>query len=800
MILAKPRILSAMRLAAVWPDLLALLAYCGVTALFFWRIVGRGMVPSDYDLLTYFYPYKAYLAEMVHRGQLPLWNPSIFMGAPLLANVQVAALYPPDLLFYLLPVPDALRYSVVLHVFLGATFTHLFGRLSLRLSPPAAWVAGAVFAFSGYLGAQTGHLNQLHAAVWLPLLLLCLERAATKRSAAAAAAGAATLAVQMLAGHTQQLYYSGWTLVLFALFVALSGGLRGRNRLLPFAALTFMVAAGAAVAGVQLLPTLELARESYRSGGIPFSEATNFSVRLPKLMDSVLPLYNAVPYVEFIGYTGVISLVLLPAAVAGRRRPAYQWLFAGLAGVALLLALGDGTRVYGWLYRTVPGFDLFRAPARWLFLYSFSVAALCGMAVQSLREPFSEGALRRWLGGYGLALGAGVAFLAGLRLWLGTQGQEFELPAPRIVLSWWLFAGAAVAVSVAVRSWPRSRAVVGLLMGLLLLELFMAREPLEYNTPTLASIYTEPRPLYSKLEGVPPSRVLSLAKDRFTLADEGLLRSDLSRSLGKAAVDGYLGSTRLKEALAPNLAMSFGLSDLDGYDGGLLPTRRYAQLKQSILGAKEYKPDLTMQSQAEAAPPSRLLGALGVGYLVVDSSLEVQDPGWEEMRGIGEGSVRVLRNRQALPRAYLVHSVEVLPEDQRQLEAVRSLDLRQVVVLGERVDYQAPPVPGRDQVEMIGDRPGAVEVAASLEQPGFLVLSDSYYPGWKAYMDGREVPLLRADYALRAVQLDAGSHRVRFSYEPDSFRLGLALSALGLLAVAGALLLPRWIDSLRSFP
>ncbi len=776
---------------ALLPDLLALMAYAGTTVLFFWRIVGDGLVPVSYDLLSYFYPYKLLLAEMVHRGELPLWNPFIFMGAPLIANIQAAAFYPPDLLFYLLPVVDALRYSVVLHIYLGAAFTYLFARVSLRLSPASAWVAGAVFGFSGYLGAQVDHLNQLHSAVWLPVLLLCLERSVSRRSLAASAVGGLVVAVQLLAGHTQLTYYSGWALLFFALFLTITSEAHGWNRSVPLASLALMGVLGAAVAGVQLLPTLELATQSYRSGGVPFADAVRFSVQLPDLTDSVLPLYSYVPYVEVIGYTGVVALALLPAALVRRQRPAFQWFFAGLACMALLLAVGNGTRIYGWLYDLVPGFDLFRAPARWLFLFNFSVSILVGMALQNLRSSLPEEHLGRWLGEYSLFFLAGVALLVGLRFWLGGQGKELNLPAPRTVLTWGLFAGAAMALSLAVRAWPHSRILPALLMALLLTELFVAKEPQAYNHPVPRSLFTDARPLYSRLEALSPSRVLSLVREPPSLADEGQLRARLSGTLSKSDLNSYLQFTKMEDALTPDVPMAFGLKSIDGYDGGLLPTGLYAELKRVLVGDQNYKPDLTLQAEASTVPSSRLLGEFGVNYLILGAGLGAWDAGWQEMPSAEADGMKVLRNTQALPRAFVVHSARVFHQNKDQLNALRSLDLRKVAVLGDDISFQPPTGQGSDDVQISRDLGGEVDVSASLGEPGFLVLADSYYPGWKAYVDGREVPLLRADYAVRAVQLGPGQHQVCFVYEPSSFRLGLILSLVGLLATAGCLFLSR---------
>ena len=771
-------------------DLLALVAYAGATVLFFWKIVVLGMVPAGYDLLTYFYPYKAYLSRLVGQGQLPLWNPLVFMGAPLLANIQAAVFYPLDLLFYLVPTADALRASVVIHVFLATTFTYLFGRASLGLSPMAAWVAGAIFGLGGFVGARVGQVNQLHAAVWLPMLMLCLQKGAESRGPGfwrLAALGGLVFSAQLLAGHTQEVYYSGWALGVYALYLAVLSGLTGWERLRPFAVLASITIVGMMVSGIQLLPSLELALQSYRSGGVPFGEAITFSVVPNELLQALLPLYSYTPYVETTGYTGIIALSLLPAAVASRRRPPYKLLFGALALMALVLSLGAATPIFGWLYRLAPGFDLFRAPGRWLFLYDFSIAMLAGIALDSIRRASEGGDLRKWLRDYALGLGAMVGASVLFRWWLGGQEQDLVFPAPRIVFMWGTMASLGMAASLITLAASRSRIAAGLMMALVLFDLYTASEPMEYNRPVDPSLYTAPRPIHAVLSGVEHARVLSLAGEGYTLADEGNLRAELAPSMTREEMDGYLKYTRLKEIVAPNVGMSVGLSSLDGYDGGLLPTRRYAELKRLLTQSKDYRPDATIRTEATVAPSSQLLGALGVGYLITNSGTGKLDPGWQEMEGWASGPLRVLRNENVLPRAYVVHASEVATGDGQALEMLQWEDLRHLVVLEDQVEFRPPLWPGRDDVAITRDGPNEVEVAASLEQPGFLVLSDSYYPGWKAYVDGREAGLLRADFNVRAVQLEAGVHRVRFAFEPASFRFGLAISILGLLLAAVAL-------------
>lgn len=771
-------------------DIPAIALYVACTALFFWQVVALGLVPAGYDLLIYFYPYKAYVAELLRQGQLPLWNPLVYMGVPLLGNVQIGVLYPPNLLFYLFSAVDGLRYSIVLHTFLAGVFTYLFARISLGLSPTAAWLSGALFAFGGFIGGRVGHLNILHSAVWLPLLLLFLEQAVARRSLRLVGLGAVVYALQILAGHTQEVYTSGLILGLFALYLGAFGSLSGSARGWPLGAVAGMAVGAAALTGVQLIPAMELTRESYRSGGVPFPQAVTYSVPVKQILNSILPFYAHVPYIELGGYVASASLPLIPAALAWKRRPSYQWFFAALALLSLLLALGDGAPVYGWFYRWVPGFDLFRAPGRWLFTFSLSWAILAGIGMDALGGHLDADGLRRWLGRYALALAGGVATLVALRLWLGSQGQELYPPNPQVVLTWALFSMAGMAAVLVLASRPRFALGRIALLVVVLLELYLAKEPMEYNLPVPPSLYTAPPPLSSLIPEDPSFRVLSLAKGEYELSDEARLRAGLPSSMNGAQVDSYLNYTRLKRLLPPDVGMVFGLNDLDGSDGGVIPTRQWAELKRVLMGVKDYHPDLTMRSETGRIPDSRTLGALGVRYLVLNEGASGYDSGWQPVEGYTGGSLKLLRNSAALPRAYVVHDVEVLSDDQQLLESIPSRDLQRTVLLSQPVDFQKPSKPGDDRVTMVEDGPNEVTVDVTLGQPGFLVLADSYYPGWNAYLDGRETTLLRADYAVRAVQLPAGSHRVRFSYEPLSLKLGLGLTVLGLAALV-ALLLPR---------
>src|SRR5262245_39518952 len=152
--------------------LLAVLGLAILTLLFFWKILLTNLILSGVDVFLYFYPYKAYTAEALRQGRLPLWNPDLFMGAPLLANSQVGLFYPLNWLCIGLAAPQPVAWSIAVHITLAGCCMWAPARQELGLSQPAALITALFFAFNGYFGAQVEHLNQLQAAAWLPLLFL----------------------------------------------------------------------------------------------------------------------------------------------------------------------------------------------------------------------------------------------------------------------------------------------------------------------------------------------------------------------------------------------------------------------------------------------------------------------------------------------------------------------------------------------------------------------------------------------------------------------------------------------------
>ncbi|MFQ5886618.1 MAG: YfhO family protein, partial [Anaerolineae bacterium] len=422
-----------MRRGALLPDTISLAALLALVLLFFWRIALTNLILAGLDVFTYFYPYREYAAQVIRAGHLPLWNPYLFLGVPFLANIQSGVLYPLNLLFLWLPTPKMVAYSIVVQIFLGGVFTYLFARRTLKLSPWGGLVAAVVFALSGFLGAQGEHVNQLSVFAWLPLLLFLFHEAYRQESVIYGLFASLVVGLQFLAGHAQASFITLSALGCYAIYLSL---IRGRRSLPIWRGLGLFIGVallGAGLAAAQLLPTLELSRLSLRGGGLTYRQVVSFSLRPTLLLRSLLPSFDYSPFSEYIAYVGIIPMLLASLALL-RKRGAF---FGALALLGIFLALGLYNPFYYLLYRWVPGFSLFRAPARWLFLYTFGLAILAGLGMEEWGDmgQASWGVVRARLESGSILLMVGLFFLlVSALLFLGK-------PPLRIVLIWLTLAG-----------------------------------------------------------------------------------------------------------------------------------------------------------------------------------------------------------------------------------------------------------------------------------------------------------------------------------------------------------------------
>jgi hypothetical protein len=630
--------------ARLWlPIVLVLL-----TLLFYDRLLFSGLVLARGDTFAYFYPYWEARNAALMAGRLPLWSPDLFMGVPLLANSQLGTFYPPNWLVAPLSPIDGIRLSIAMHGGWMLTGAYLLARRAVGLPQAAALLTAVVFAFGGTMSARVEQINQFQGLSWLPWLLLLLHFISAQPPTASRAFGSVgavvgllslALALQFFTGHTQTSFISGVALALYALCSP------RRWRMLLALGMAGLVALLLALP--QLLPTLELTSVSHRSGGMNANEATAFSLNPFLTARGLLPGYDQPIFAEYIAYPGVIALCLVlvgifaprigEAPVSGwrgilqdRRLP---WLV--LAFIGLFFAFGQYNPIYWWL-ANLPGFNLFRVPARWLVLTAIGVAMLAGLGAQAL--PALRLRRRVLLTGLALVIVGGLAAAALVLTGRNPEPVPATPPTDSTLLGWALALLAGVAVL-----WvggKRNLPLRALIVLLVVAELWLAARALPYNQLVPRDMVDGQRFTVSQLrafnqDDLPPARLLSISNLLFDPGDRAALEARFAGlDMSAAEVRTALVAVKQQEVVAANLPLLWGIPTIDGFDGGVLPTRYYTAFSSLLLPAESMRTldgrlreMLALEScRGTCLPQMRWLNLTHTRYLLTDKIFDV----WHE--------------------------------------------------------------------------------------------------------------------------------------------------------------------------
>jgi hypothetical protein len=616
---------------------------------FFQKMAFSNLILARGDTFLYFYPYWEAAAAALRHGRIPFWNPNLFMGVPFLANSQVGFFYPLNWpVWWLLPTPYAVSASIILHLMIAGWGTYLAGRRALSLSRAAALLAAFLFALGGYLTAQVEHINQLQGLAWLPWFLVVLGRRGLETRdwrlvLRRGTAVALLFSLQLLAGHTQTAFITGAGV---GVFLVASGRWRVASITRYVSRITFHVLpllGGAVLAGlitaVQLLPTLELSQYSSRQGGLAINEVLSFSLHPLLLGRSLLPGYGQSLFTEYVAFLPLTALLLAGIGVwQWRQRPAVRPIVV-VTAVILLLALGRFTPIY-WLLARLPGFDLFRVPARWLVWYALGMALLAGLGWDVVRgywwaaaAEWRVGLLRplRW-----------TALLIILLMgwsWLAVPLARFMPPgpeAPAAFPAWSTVLGWLLEFVMLIFLWQFrfkiSRITLSPLHLVALSALFFASRSLPYNQLTTPEAYFDLRPSTTRLQAatkdqIAAGRMLSLSDIFFDPGDQAEIDTIYADQLSEQARYDYTVAIKQKEIIAPNLPLVYGLASVDGFDGGILPLNSYSQLMRVILPDQVSAVDGRLREYLTAVPQPQWLDLFNAQYLITDKTGDI----WQEV-------------------------------------------------------------------------------------------------------------------------------------------------------------------------
>jgi hypothetical protein len=696
------------------------------------------------DLATIHWPKALLQAESIrdHR-QWPLWTPRILSGMPLAANPLAMSFYPLSLLFLVLPVGLAFNLLWTFHFWLAGAGTYLWLRRAVNVSVPAATLGALAFAFTGKMAAHmaAGHVTVIGAAAWLPWALYFTDQAVMRRSVPAALLASTAMALQATA-HSQIFLYTVYLLLAYGLVAVIAPhvGRRYGDRVRGMGLLALAFVATGLLAAVQLLPLAEMAPYSNRalSGGEATAQALT-PVRL--LVGLLLPTGQGGH--EPVIYLGLTPLLLLPFAWARRR----QWrviFYAGLTLFTLLFALGDATPLYP-LLRQLPGLDYTRTPARASFLSALAVATLVATSFDALvSDTWTDAIRRRWhlvvlgIAATGLATGVGLALVTGT--------------VSRAIWGLALFPalGAGI-ISAAQRLASHRLSVLAVGLGALL----------------LADLWSFDRTLW---QSVPPEKAF---------APGAKVAAWLAAQPGQFRVYSPGYTIEQQTAAEHSLELADGVEPvhLAAYD-------RYASVATGVpiegfsVTVPPFPEGATLATaHRDAVPDLKLLGLLNVRYLIATFDIR----GEELIERTRFGETRVFENTQAMPRAFVVGQVEPVRDETEALTRLAALGLHQAALV-----EGGPPLTGGatfQEATVLRYSPNRIEVEVNLSAPGFLVLSEVWYPGWQGSDNSEPIQVYRANSLLRGVYLGQGVHRVAFNYQPLSVQVGGAVSGLSALAL-----------------
>ncbi len=780
-----------------WAWALATCIAC--TLLLAWPALGGNFLVNPHsDQYIAGYPFRHFAAEMLRAGQgFPQWNPYLQGGMPYVAAMHGDIFYPTFLLRMVLPTDVAMTWGFIIHTALAGIFTIGFLRVvGLGLLP--ASVGGVAYMLSGQLASfpSPGHDGKLFVSALLPLTLWMLVRGIRDGARWSWGVLAFVVGLGVLSPHPQLLQYLLLTAGAFALFVAFkpgavspvatttatakrdtpeadaAGGFRvGR---LGLALGAIMV--GFAIGAIQFLPVTEYVDWSPRSGGKGYDYASSYSMPIEETINTWIPQFSGIldnywgaNGIHFHSeYLGVAVLLLAVAGLAGgvhRHMRAHAWFWLGTAVVTLFWAWGGNTPFYHLVYAVVPGSKFFRAPSTILYVMTFAVAMLAAFGSERLiagrlSKRFAIGAA-----GAGVLTGvlASVGFftsIAELVMVDPSMIVRVDANASALVLGGWRVA--LVALVVAVLVWLRAehrvapRTVGFALVAVVALDLWSVGRNYWLFSEPASSLYASDAAIDYVNAQPEPGRVLALGFQ------------------GGGAIAGR------DPALGGSALMAHDIRDVQGYHGNELG--RYRQLLETAgFAGQTGNPNFWALTNTQ--------------YLYTNLD-ELPMPGAERVvgptRDAAGSEIYLYRLPGENPYAWVV-PLRVKADDETTLSTVLDsrFDLTRAALVPEDspLDGQAAdqisglPEPLAVTARVTSYAPGKVELALEGDVPAgaTLMVSENYYPGWHATVDGAAATMARADFVLSGVALPAGAKSVSLQFDNALYDTGRLITLVALL-------------------
>lgn len=720
----------------------------GLIAVSFSKVVflGQNFVFRDFGLFGY--PLAAYHRESFWRGEIPLWNPFNDCGVPFLAQWNTLTLYPGSLIYLLLPLPWSLSVFCLAHLF-GAGFGMYFLARRWTGNNFAAAVAGTAFAFNGLSLNSLMWPNDIAGLSWMPWVILTAQtgwREGGRKLVIAALVGA----IGMLSGAPEIILFT-WVLTGALWLVDLCSPSRSRQKIL--CRLPALVLIVALLSAAQLMPFMDLMAHSHRDKNFA---ADAWSMPAWGWANLLVPLFHCRvvgPGIFFQPnqnwtssyYLGIGALALAILAVTRRREPRV-WVIGAAALLGLLLALGDRAYIYSLLHTAVPLLGFMRFPIKFVVLPVFAVPLLAGLAVAYAHDLPREKwrSLFRNIIVAGIVLGLVTGAIVGWAA-LHPDPEERWSAVWRSGLTRIFFLATILSLVAFLPKIARaSGGVVGAFMLLVLVWLDVWSHAPSQN-PTVKSVLYEPGFVAARLKSPPQVggfRVM-ITKETYDKFYTTILADPTIDYIGRRLA--LLGDVNLLDHLpTPDGFYSLYLREQRDvwHEYFFAPTNQPPEPLLDFLGVAQTTHPVRLDEwiQRSTALPMVTAGQKPIFADMWTVGTNLTFAGWEPARAV------------------------FLPENARGTISITNATAARILS-------------GKFSAHKI-----MLEVEAA--EPAMVVLAQSFYHPWRAYVDGAKTEIWHANHAFQALAVPAGRHRIEMKYEDKIFWTGVALS---LLALAGCL-------------
>lgn len=750
-------------------------------------------------VILQFIPWRHYAWTALQSGHLPLWNPLVGMGAPLLANYQSALLYPPNWFLFILDWLGGVSWLawgqgllVVLHWCLaGAGMICLLNWLGVGKLGQA--VGGVSFGLSSYMVGRASFLSINAAVAWLPWIILCSSILAKEISRQSKPTRRSIvflvilLTMQLLSGHAQTTWY---TIVLVFVWGGFLGYLFTRQKDSSLQQSNIAVVVGKSwlwivvalivavmISAPQLFPTFEYLIQSQRSTAVDSELAMTYSFWPWRFITLLAPgMYGNPATGDYWGYGNywedALYIGLFPVILAlwmligawkktqeaqdpkGNREKPLLIFLGGLIIISMVLALGDRTPVFPWMYKNIPTFDMFQAPTRISILAIFALTILGGIGIERVRRPIKRALYWTRLstaGAFAITLGASLVLVL------------FEDVAPTFIRAFALMGSFGIVCGFIFLSAPEDdnkdnmRKTKSEVIWTSAVLIFICLDLVFTNwgvnpvlDRTVIGKMTQPEG-----NSVDNQRVFISAEVEYTLKFDEFMRFD---TFSPAP-----GWEKLASVQIPNMSMLRGIPSANNFDP-LLP---------AVFSQWEDRLDEEIES-GNTETYANMLNLMGVGSV---EELNLSSETLVQYRQL-DNPQRVRLVNCAIPAQNIEHAMTLILENKIKVDD-------EVIVEGLDSDYEkicltSNSVNSDNKIKIIAENPNYVAIQTQSTDPRWLVLADVWYPGWKVTVDGVEATAYRAHSLFRTVQVEAGQHLVEFIYRPISFYIGLSASILGI--------------------